>query len=751
MNHPYPLAAASSPTTLTLMAMPPGRQQEDVDFRSVLDTVFNARRLILAVTAVALLIGAAYALLSPPIYRADAMIQVEQNQNEGNNHVLGALSSAFNIQSPATAEMEILRSRLVLGEAVNELQLYISAQPNYLPVIGRWLSKHADILPAVDIPWLHNYVWGTESIQLAALSVPKRLESQALTLVATDQGYELLDPNGALLTNGIVGTTARFDTADGSGSILVSHLQADPGAHFTVTRYSQLDIMNTLQKALIIDEMSKPSGILSMSLEGTDPARVAAVLNAIGAAYVEQNIERKAAEAQKSLTFLDSFLPQLKKQMDDSNNRYTDFRDRHGTFDLGTEGALALNSSVELKTQIFALQQKRRELIVQYGASHPAIRGIDQQIAAAEQEVSKLTTRIKGLPDMEQQLLNLSRDVKVNGELYASLLNSTQQLRLVKEGKVGNVRMVDRAIVPERPVKPKQPLVLTVAGTLGLLLGTALALLRGMLGCAIKGASDIESRTGLAVYATVPRIQPRAQRRMTTTGRHQPPTRVLAVVAPEDPAIESLRSLRTSLRPTLRTAANNIIMLTGPTPDIGKTFTSVNLAALLGSAYKRVLLVDTDFRSGGIHRQFNLRREGGFSEMINGESNLEQVVHRGVLHNVDFISTGRLPANPAEVFLSEAAEPLLDLLSQRYDVVVLDTAPVLPVSDAMALAPLAGTIFVLARADMTTMEELEESAKRIRQAGGQVHGVILNDFNPGRHRFNPKYGAYRQNSPNYGS
>src|SRR5690606_18648161 len=288
---------------------------------------------------------------------------------------------------------------------------------------------------------------------------PRALENQPLTVLATPSGYALYDAQGDRLADGKVGQPASLVTPQGEGSILISALYANPGARFTVQCNSRQEVIKQLQRNLVIDEMSEPSGVLSMKLQGTDPERISAILNAIGMAYVGQNTARKAAEAEKSLKFLEGFLPQLKKQMDESNNRYTDFRDEHGTFNLGTEGTLSLNSSVTLKTHLFELQQKRRELAVLYGPGHPANRALDGQIDAIQKEVDKLSEHIKSLPDLEQNLLNLQRDARVNSELYASLLNTMQQLRVIKEGKVGNVRLVDNAIVPERPIKPNRPMV----------------------------------------------------------------------------------------------------------------------------------------------------------------------------------------------------------------------------------------------------------------------------------------------------
>ncbi|NGM87302.1 polysaccharide biosynthesis tyrosine autokinase [Parapusillimonas sp. SGNA-6] len=730
------------------------QDSEDIDFLGVLDTVSSARWLVLSITLTAILLGGAYAVLAPPVYRADSLIQVEESdQSASSNHMLGELASAFSIQSPATAETEILRSRLVVGEAADELNLYITAEPNYLPLIGRWLSKHTTGLSdpgllGVDryidfagFRGLGGFVWGAETIRVQELEVPTSFENEKLTVEATETGYRLLGPDGELLANGKVGVPATFG-ARNEGRVLISTLAAKPGGTFTVVRHSRQNVVDNLREDLVIEEKNKPSGVLAVSLDRRDPVEAAQILNAIGGAYVKQNTERKAAEAEKSLTFLEGFLPQLKRQMDAADNKYTEFRDEHGTFDLTTEGNLSLNTSVTMQTQLFELQQRRRELSAQFAPSHPTIVALDAQIAALQKEVSRLNAHIKTLPELQQRLLNLMRDAKVNGEMYAALLNSAQQLRLVKEGKVGNVRVVDAAVPPELPVKPQRALILAISAILGLILGTSLALLRSMMHSGVKVASDIEYKLGLDVFATVPRMQPSANRKLWS-GNRSKLTRVLAEVVPDDPAVESLRSLRTSLRYALREAKNNIVMLTGPTPNIGKTFTSVNLAAVLGSTDKKVLLVDTDFRSGGIHRYFGLAREGGFSELISGDMTLTQVLHKSVMPNLDVITTGALPRNPAEALLSERARSLLQELSGDYDVVVLDSAPVLPVSDALSLAPHVGTLFMLARAEVTTLGELDESTKKLHQAGANVTGVVFNDFNASFHRFSAKYAAYQ--------
>jgi tyrosine-protein kinase Etk/Wzc len=728
----------------TLRPIPPERpDSEDVDFVNFLRTIADARRLILAVTLIALVLGGLYIYFGQPIYQADTLIQVEQSQNNTNSNdsVLSQLNAAFNVQSSTSAEMEILSSRLVIGQAVDALNLTISATPNYLPLIGAWMARRATHLSRPGVFGYGGYVTGTEAIRLGELVVPENLLGKNLTLVATRNGYELFGPNGQALSSGRVGVPSRF--AGGSGHILVTELRAEPGAHFTVIRRSRLDTIDSLVKRLNITEKGKPSGVLQVSLQGGDPEAITSILNTVGSAYARQNVDRKAAEAGKSLAFLDNLLPQLKAQVNKSESEYTRFRDQHGTFDLTTEGVISLNASAALQTQLFDLEQKRRELVSQFTDQYPSVHVVDQQIAAVKAQIAKLATRIKNLPDLQQQLVNLTRNVKVSGDLFANLLNSEQQLQLIKEGKVGNVRVVDPAVIPIHPVSPNPPLVLALSATAGILLGVMSALLRNWRHPGIKHVDDIEMNLGLNVFVTIPHSISQARMRPLAGGSARG-GQLLALAARDDPAVESLRSLRTTLQFTLQSATNNIVLMSGPTPQVGKTFVSANFSALLGAAGKRVLLIDADFRQGGLHKYFGLDHRNGFSELIDRSIGLQQALHENVVPNVDFIATGSVPSNPSELLLSRSVDALLQELSGRYEVVLLDTAPLLPMSDTLALAPLAGTVFLVARTRVSTLAELQEAARRLHRAGSQIQGVIFNDLAVNSLRYGTTYDGYQK-------
>ena len=440
MNTPQP----------SLQPVPPPMQDdgEEINLLELLDVLLDSRWLIAVITAVAVALGAAYTFLSTPIYEANSLIQVEQAKASNATGALGDAGQLFEIQSSTAAEMEILRSRLVVGQSVQNLHLDLSVTPKYLPVVGRWLARRATQPSDPGFLGMNGYISGNESLTVGSFDVPTTLQGKRCSVVLTAQGYELLSPDGALLGKGVVGQPLDFAVDGQQGRLLALSAAGKPGAAFYLMRSSLLTVTEALQRSLNIEELGRQSGVIRTSLEGSDPSRIARVLNEIGSLYVRQNVERKSAEAEKSLGFLGSFLPQLREQLEESEKKFNQFRNQNNMFDLGAEANVVLAQAVGLQTKLLELQQKRQELASRFTALHPSVQTIDAQINTINGEIAALNGRVKTFPNLEQDLLRLTRDVKVNSDLYVSLLNSSQQLRLVKEGKVGNVRIVDVAVVP---------------------------------------------------------------------------------------------------------------------------------------------------------------------------------------------------------------------------------------------------------------------------------------------------------------
>ena len=731
-------------------ALPMAEEDDSINLLDLLDVVIEQRWVIGAVTAAALVVGGGYALTATPIYEANTLIQVEDSKGNPMGALMGEAGSLFDVKSQASAEIEILRSRLVVGQAVSNLQLDLTVAPKYAPLLGSWLARRATEPSNPGFLGLAGYVTGNESLQVARFQVPKALEGQTFSVILTANGYRLHSADGQALGEAAFGAPLAFTLMGHAGELLVASAVGRPGAEFRVSKKSHLQVTEALQKDLKIAEQGKQSGVLRASLEDDDPELASRILNEIGQLYVRQNVQRKAAEAEKSIAFLNTQLPDLKKQLEASEGKFNQFRSTQGTFDLNQEAETYLKQAVDLKVKLLEAEQKRKELATRFTAQHPSMQALDGQIAALQQQIGGLEGRAKKFPAVEQDLLRLTRDVKVSNELYTNLLNSFQQLRLVKEGKVGNVRIVDTAAVPERPVKPQRGLVLALSGVLGLLAGLGLGFLRNSLRSGIKSAEQIEQELGLNVFATVPKSALQASLNEDAKAR-KPGTHLLATVKPDDAAIESLRSLTTSLKFAMLDAANRIVLISGPTPGIGKSFTSANFAAVLAAAGQRVLLMDADLRKGHIHEYFGLERGAGLSELVAGSHGLAQVMHSQVAPNLDFISTGALPPNPAELLMSPSTAQLLQSLEAQYDIVLIDTPPVLAVADTAVIAPQAGTVFLVARTEQSTLGELQESIKRLAQAGVQVKGGIFNGLDLSKRRYGYGYGyGYQYGYKRYG-
>ncbi|MBB6100754.1 tyrosine-protein kinase Etk/Wzc [Paraburkholderia bannensis] len=533
------------------------------------------------------------------------------------------------------------------------------------------------------------------------------------------------------MLSGRVGTIASSGLNGRAIIAQVDRLVARPGTQFVLRRASTFDTIGALQQKLVIAEKSKLSGIVGVTLDGADSQTTTEIVNAVAAAYVEQNVNRKSAQAEHTLTFLEQQLPDLRKQLDEAENRYNEFRNKNGTVDLTEESRLLLQQIVDSKTKLVDLQQQRIEMAQRFTGSHPALVALDSQIAALETQQAQLSRRVGALPDTEQSALRLLRDVRVNTQLYTNLLNNAQQLRILKAGQTGSVRVVDYAVSEIEPVKPKRPTVISLSLLLGLIVGIATIFARNAFFGGVEDSEEIERVLGLPVYATIPHSD--AQERAEAENRRAPKNtqHVLAASMPGDVAIEGIRSLSTSLQFGLLETTNNIIAITGPSPGVGKSFTSVNLAAVLAASGRQVLLIDGDMRRGDIHRQFGIKRNPGLSNVIAG-FDLEKAITRELLPNLDILPKGSVAPNPAELLMSNQFEKLMDELSSRYDIVVIDAPPILAVTDAALIGRHAGATLLVARHGYHPMPELVEAAARLRNAGATLKGALVTDVPRGK-------------------
>ena len=710
-------------------------EDEDFNFGEIIATVLEYKWFILAVTALAVAIGIVSVFITTPVYKADAVLQVDEKA-KGGLSALKDLDPLLGDSTSVAAELEILNSRMVLGRAVSKLNLDIVAKPRYMPLLGRAIARRykGDGL-ADPLAGLGQFAWGGEQIVVSAFDVPATLLDIDLTLVAGSSGsYQLLDDTGSVLLAGQVGVPAAGQDV----SILVSTLVARPGTRFSVIRLSAELAIKSLRDQYSVKERGKKSGIIEATMLGTDRVALPLVLDEIVNIYYRQNVERRAAEAENTLKFLETQLPTLKAQLDTAEAAYNNYRQSRGSVDLTIETESVLKSIVEVDTDIVKLQQEREELRQGFTAQHPRVLALDAKLALLKARRTGFNQGVAKLPDTQQTALRLRRDVEVSTTLYISLLSSAQQLRITKAGTVGDVRVIDKALIYRMPVEPRGSIILALAGVLGLFASLTLVWLRRMLRVVVENPDQIEKRLGLPVYASIPhsKAEDAMALRIKKGGASQ--GELLAVARPDDDAVESLRSLRTTLHFALLNTARNSLLVTGPSQGIGKSFVSKNLAAVLAQSGKRVVVIDADLRKGHIHKEFGMPRDGGVSEYITGAIELSAIIRPSSVPNLSVVTTGRLAPNPSELLMHPRFEELLNQLHGLFDILIVDAPPVLAVSDAAIVGRLTGATLLVARAGRHPMGELEQTVKRLHQAGVPVKGFVFNDLDLNRQRY--RYG-----------
>ncbi|HEX7339850.1 MAG TPA: polysaccharide biosynthesis tyrosine autokinase [Rhodanobacteraceae bacterium] len=701
---------------------------DEIDLRELLGTLWDRRWLIGIVTGIFLVVSLAYAILATPVYQANAMVQVESKIPTLPG--LQDLSQLVSDSAPeAVTEIALMTSRMVVGKVVKDLKLDIVVTPHRFPLVGNFIARHysPDKPGAVASAWLgmDSYDWGGSELKIYQLDLPASLIGENLTLVAGPKHtFKLYDDDDNLLLQGPIGGPVK-----GHGvTIQVQTLDANPGMKFTVVRQPSLETIADVQQILSASEQGKDSGIIAVQYQDADPTLATNVLDQVIEDYVLQNVQRASAEAAQSLAFVKGQLPAIHAKLQKAETALADYQTKVHTsnMDLKTKGLLDQIAGIE--TSLSQLKIQQAEIEQKYTSRHPAYRTMVNQIADLNAQKKQLEKQITNLPDTQQQLLRLTLDVQVSTQLYTSMLGQAQQLNVAQAGTVGNARIVDKAAVNvAQPVKPKRALIVIAGTILGAFLAVAWVFLQQMLNRGIEDPRDIE-QLGLPVYASIPLsdYQRDVEARFTQHHHHKDgKLHILSVDEPADLAVEAVRSLRTSLHFAMLEADNNILMISGASPDAGKTFVSTNLATVIAQAGQHVLLIDGDLRKGTLHHVMG-NGNGGLSSVLSKQCSVDDAIHHTTVEGLDFLARGKVPPNPSELLMHPTFTEMLKTLTARYDLVIIDTPPILAVTDAAIIGNHAGTSLLVARFGMNQAREIELAKQRFEQNKVQIKGAIFN-------------------------
>ena len=614
---------------------------DEIDFGQQMQSLWQNKNKIAAAILAGGLAGAVIGLASTPLYRADAMLEIETKQNQILTEINNMLS---NEPAPSEAEVELVQSRLVLGKTVEDLQLDQEIKATYFPIFGNMVHN----LSSSDDPML----------KIGAFTVSEDWINKPFKLTVKDSKTYLLTLPDGTTKEGHVGAPLKINNET---VLKVDRILAEADQDFELTKFSKLSAIENLKNKLSVISKGKTSPIINLSYTDTDPKKTSTILNSIADNYVSQNRERDVQVASSGLAFISEELPRLKETLQDAENKLNAYRERSGSLDIPLESKGALESLTSIET-------------------------------------------------------------------YVQLLAKQQELNIMKASAQGNVRVVDHAYTPEKPIAPRK----AVITALGALAAGALAsmwfLLQGRMRRGITSSEEIEA-LDLEVSALIPHSKTQQKRDLikrkfkSLKGRS---TYLLANEDSTDIAVEAIRALRTNIYFSMLDARNNILMITGAAPEAGKSFISANLATVMAQSGKRVLLIDTDMRKGYLDQLLNVTPEFGLSDILSGEVSPAQAVIQTNIPNLHLISAGSYPKNPSELLMDNRFKELLSNAQKRYDYVIIDTPPVLAVTDAVVVGQHAGTVLLVSRYGNTTTKELAISAERLRQNKITIKGVILN-------------------------
>lgn len=707
------------------------KDEDEIDLLALLFALLRGWKTILFFALVGLLIGVLYSRYVNPTFKSDALIQIEENSSgitalgENISELIGSETSK------AQTEAELIKSRMILQPVVDLLHLGIRLSDPSIDALTKIKNNRTDT--QVNTPEGVALATADGNVQVSNFEVPQSNLNQSFSLVRS--GDE--SSTGFVLSNGFddykgqLGQAYQFKSVDGIIEITVNDLP-DKDHAVNITKQSLQTTTDSINSSLSVVERGKQTGIIQLSLTGESQQQVSLVLKEIILSYIGQNQSRGSEETTKTIEFMETQIPVLKQKLEAAEEVFNDFRKQYGTIDVGKEAELLLTENSQIDAQLNELKLKKADLTTYYTEEHPLVIQINDQLKVLNARKQQINDKIARLPEVQREFLKLSQDTEINREIYLSLLKNYQQLQILKAGQSGYARIIDLPINTYKAIAPKKLLVMILAMLLGAMLGTMLVLLKNLLRNVVKDPERLEAKTGIPVIATIPRSP-----LLTRLGKSKKSqNRLLAYADSNSLSYEAIKSLRTSLMFGMSTTSNSaqrakVILITGESPGVGKSFISSNLSEVFAQLNKKVLVIDADMRLGELHKMFNMTQDNGLGDYLAQDVNITAVVHPTTMDNVDFMPRGQHPHNPASLLSGDKFTTMMTELNAHYDYIIMDSPPILAASDAIIMSQYADKVLMVTRYDKSIEGQVVYAIKQMHKANVQVDGIVLNDVQQG--------------------
>ena len=749
------------------------KQADEITVREVGQVLLRYRLSIIVMTLFFTIGAFVYAYFQPNIYTAQVTIELtKERMGDSSDAMMQALGgTSTNLDN----EQALIRSRFLAIKAVEYLEL----GTRYFRIGGfreSELYKNAPFIVSVD--FLDEALYD-KRFYLYPID-EKRFELRVGEKVWTTFGglkaaiQSLVDSEADPISYRNV---CNFDDVISTPwfKLKVQKIHTLEDASYSFSSMPNEQMYYMVQEGVRTSILSARGTMLALSYSDPDPLRAQEVANAVAQAFLDQEIDQKTITADRTLQFIDEQLAAINDALKKSELKLEDFKERNIVIDIAQKAGVTSEKlgeyesqlqQLEIEESILAniqqyilsgkevvgisagaanftnaaivnmindLQEKetlRKTLLVEYTELHPDVVKLSEQINSIKQNIKfalennlhtlqqrKRSLRqiidgyrrsLQELPEQERKLAELTRSFMVNEKIYSFLLEKRAEMAILKSSTVSKTRIIDSALVPTQPVRPNRLMMVLAGVLLGLIAGTALAFLRESLDNTIKSGEDIERYTAIPLYAVIPSV---ADWKKLSSA-----------------FFEAFRVLRTNLRFLSAEKPNKIVVVTSSVSEEGKTTVASNLGRVIGKSEHKAVVLDLDMRSANLHTCFEVENRRGMSTLLTGQNTLEEVILQSGEKNLDIIPAGPKPPNPSELLLSERLEDVIQLLSSRYDYIILDTPPVGLVTDAMIVMKSADISLLVVKAGYTQKEFVRNLDKMVRQHQLEHLGIVLNDI-----------------------
>lgn len=705
-----------------------------LDLRALLETLWSQKWVTLAVAAAVAAAVTFYTLRQPRIYSATAVLEYDPNPprplGREVEDVAMPVSNFWLTREFYETQNRVIASRTVAERVVRKLGLHHDAG---------FLGVPEDERDGFDGVAVED---AAQTLQ-ARITVEPIKDTRLVHIEVEDR-----DPARAtLLANAIADAYIEKTMEDRLGST-VSALE---------WLSNQLDnLKRQLESSeLALHQFKREHDVLSVSLEDRQN-------------IIANDIQRYS----QSLTDARTRRVELRARLDALRQANADDpMTVHASVVTQDPGVSALRAAYRTKAA------ERDALAARYGPEHPRMQALDRElesirtqmreaidglIRSVENELAEVERTEGGLRALLEQThqagleLNLQaiqynrlqRETENNAKLYELVLQRTTETDLTRMLEVAYVRIVDRAVEPKAPIKPRVALNIGVGVLAGLLLGVGAGLLRSRLDRHVRTAEDVEA-LGLTVLGLLPSIGDgearggpiKYGRRRRRAPAATAANRDLVVhTHPMSAVAESCRTIRTNL--TFMGAGKPLqsFVVTSPGPRDGKTFVALSLGIAMAQSGKRTLIVDTDLRRPRIHRVFGLSLSVGTTSVLVGERSLQEAIHETEVPGLFVVPAGPIPPNPSELLHTDGFRQLLEEATGTFDRVIFDSPPVGAVTDPAVIAPQVGGVLVVLKPDRTMRDSLAAAVRQLGDVGANLLGAVLNDVDLSRRGYG--YGYY---------